>query len=115
MKNKMFFHPASMITALEGTPRRGREHTAQGNALGTNGMSNFRPERAKALHDNAFALSGRRNVLPTEPRALPWAGSFLPLQGACYCLSYLFFIFHSSFFIKNFPFPRHSSKKVFRN
>ena len=100
MKNKMFCHSASMITALEGTPRRGSEHTAQGNALGTNSMSNFRPERAKALQDNAFALLGRRNVLPTEPRALPWAGSFLPFQGAGYCLGYLFFILH--FFILHY-------------
>ena len=96
----MFCHSASMITALEGAPRRGNEHPAQGNALGTNSMSNFRPERAKALQDNAFALSGRRNVLPTEPRALPWAGSFLPFQGAGYCLGYLFFILH--FFILHY-------------
>ena len=96
----MFCHSASMITALEGTPRRGSEHTAQGNALGTSSKGNFRPERAKALHDNAFALSGRRNVLPTEPRALPWAGSFLAFQGAGYCLGYLFFILH--FFILHY-------------
>ena len=63
-------------------PRRGNKHTAQGNALGTNGDSNSRPERAnlgaarakelahfaesrqdktksKALLSRAFALSGR--------------------------------------------------------
>ena len=42
-----------------GTPRRGMEHIAQGNALGTNDKRNFRPERAKELILNAFALSGR--------------------------------------------------------
>gem|GEM_PF-2610561 len=40
MKNKVFCHSVSMII---GTPRRGSKHTAQGNALGTNGMSNFSP------------------------------------------------------------------------
>ncbi|MCR5139802.1 MAG: hypothetical protein K6B45_06535 [Bacteroidaceae bacterium] len=39
--------------------RRGIGHIAQGNALGTNGKSNFRLERAKAFNNNAFALSGR--------------------------------------------------------
>jgi hypothetical protein len=35
------------------------ENIAQGNALGINGKSNSRPERAKAFVNHAFALSGR--------------------------------------------------------
>jgi hypothetical protein len=38
------------------------EHIAQGNALGIGGKGDFRPERAKALNNNAFALSGRRKM-----------------------------------------------------
>jgi len=44
----------------------------QGNALGTIGKSNFRPERAEELILNAFALLGRENEGCLDiPRALP--------------------------------------------
>ncbi len=38
---------------------KGQKHIAQGNALGTDSSSNFRPEGAKAFNNNAFAPSGR--------------------------------------------------------
>ena len=37
---------ASMKSYQRGTPRRGNEHPAQGNALGRSSKSDFRPERA---------------------------------------------------------------------
>lgn len=41
-----------------------------------------RPERAKAsLSNNVFALTGRE-IRRLLPRAMPWAGSSLPLRGA---------------------------------
>ena len=62
-------------------PRRGNENIAQGNALGANGNSNFRPERAKAFENNAFALSGREMMMyPNIPRAMPWAMFFWPFR-----------------------------------
>jgi hypothetical protein len=55
-----------------GTPRRGMEHIAQGNALGTNDKRNFRPERAKELILNAFdlVLSCRDSAKQTSLLAL---------------------------------------------
>ena len=41
------------------TPQRGNEKSAQGIALGKEGKGEPRPERAKELKNNAFALAGR--------------------------------------------------------
>ena len=58
------------------TPRRGNEHIAQGNTLGTNAKSNFRPERAKAFNYNAFALSGRNMMcISLYPGRCPGLGA----------------------------------------
>jgi len=75
------------------------EHIAQGNALGTNDKRNNRPERAKAFKINSFALSGRENGRSLDiPRALPWAGGFLPFQGAHRCLGSFFYLRNLKFF-----------------
>ena len=68
-----------MKYVLIGTPRRGIEHIAQGNALGTNGKSNFRPEGAKAFNNNAFAPSGRKTMCTSiYPGRCPRLGAFGP-------------------------------------
>ena len=60
---------------------KANEPSAQGNALGIYVPDKTRPERAKALDSNAFALSGRTHTLQCKPRAMPWADGFLPLWG----------------------------------
>ena len=58
-------------------PQRGNEHIAQGNALGTSGKGNFRPEGAKALLLRAFALSGRELMCDQiNPGRCPGLGAF---------------------------------------
>src|SRR5262245_40789273 len=58
--------------------RRGRNKSAQGNALGGGMKSVTSPERAapKGSALSGLVLFGRRS-----PRALPWAGVWLPLRG----------------------------------
>jgi len=81
-----------MKSYQRGAPRRGNEHPAQGNALGTNGQSNFRPEGAKALQHmaaacmfpsewNAFALSGRGMMCARiNPGRCPGLVAFCPFR-----------------------------------
>ena len=58
-------------------PRRGNEHIAQGNALGTSSKGNSRPEGANELILNAFALSGRGMMdARIYPGRCPGLGAF---------------------------------------
>ncbi|MCR4921965.1 MAG: hypothetical protein K5945_09745, partial [Bacteroidaceae bacterium] len=49
-------------------PKGGRKLSAQGNALSTGCMGNVRPEWAKALRIEAFALTGRNLLLHHKPQ-----------------------------------------------
>jgi len=64
------------------TPRRGKELSAQGIALGMWVQKKIRPERAKEfLLSTLLPLQGDSCVLPI-PRALPWAIVLLAFQAA---------------------------------
>ena len=49
---------------------KGQKHIAQGNALGADGSSNFRPEGAKAFNNNAFASSWRGKMCARATRGV---------------------------------------------
>ena len=53
------------------------------------------------MYCKAFALSGRKLLWPFVPRALPWAGGFLPFQGAHRSLEPFFNFRNSNYTIVN--------------
>ena len=66
--------------------RKGNYSIAQGNALGNNGLSDLRPERATIISARVsylsfiVALTGRKLVIWLIPRALPWAKYSWPFR-----------------------------------
>ncbi|WP_297006449.1 hypothetical protein, partial [Prevotella sp.] len=67
---------------------KGQQPIAQGNALGNNKSKTKRPVRAKALKQNAFALTGRFGVMPlsTQGVALPFIHIFCSLKSLEFCI-----------------------------
>jgi hypothetical protein len=62
-------------------PRRGRNMTAQGNALGPEIRPTASPERAGHGRGDVSPFQGSGTDIRPDPRALPWADLWLPLRG----------------------------------
>ncbi len=62
-------------------PQRGNEHIAQGNALGTSGKGNFRPEGAKALLLRALGFAFVRHDSAIQASLMALAAPSVGLSG----------------------------------
>ena len=79
--------PYALFRGLDPYALKGQKLLAQGNAPGYDIEMVITPCKGKsfptaAIYFNAFALTGRRAITQTLPRALPWARSFCPFR-AC--------------------------------